>query len=126
MTHQLQQFTAEYGPLLDDLKTKLDTGLGPLTWSEREDAKLTTNHLNEPVMQAGMYRASGVNVPFIDRLRITKDMNAVLYEHDFPEQPEITGSSSGHLVFESTDGAHAKLTVLIKMGVDMWVEKPVK
>lgn len=103
----------EYRKLLKDLKEAIDRVLGPLDWN------ITTDDEDQE-----LYLASGVDVPNIDRERLAKAINNVLYEHGFPEQPEPTGSPSGHLIFEAEDGAHAVVHILVKMGVDMWVDLP--
>ena len=51
-------------------------------------------------------------------------VNGVLTRFGFPEQPAMTGSPSGHLVCESVDGRGAEFTLLVKMAVDAWVDKP--
>lgn len=103
----------EYRQLLKDLQRAIDKALGPLEWDI---------HVADDGSE--LYLATGVDVANIDRERLAKNVNFVLYEYGFPEQPEPTGSPSGHLVVTAEDGAHAVVHILVKMGVDMWVELP--
>ncbi|WP_210650931.1 hypothetical protein [Nocardioides sp. SYSU D00065] len=126
MTHDLdaQALAADYGPMLDELRRALDREIGPLTWTPRTDAEEVTRHDGSRALRVGAVNAIGVRTAELEPRRLTGAVNAVLSRHGFREQPAMTGSPSGHLVCESTNGSGAEFTLLVKMAVDAWVDQP--
>jgi hypothetical protein len=119
-----QALAGAYGPLLDALQEALEAEIGPLTWSPRADATEVTRHDGSHALRVSAINGIGVRTAELDPPRLSRVVNQVLARHGFPEQPAMTGSPSGHLVCESVDGSGAELTLLVKMAVDAWVDRP--
>lgn len=120
----LRQLSRDYGKLLDELQVEIEKVLGPLLWDPRLAASETVLLDGTEVYRAGEINAIGVRVAEIERGALTKAVNRVLIRHGFPDQPEISGSYSGHLVMQSTDGAGATVNLLVKSGVQAFIDKP--
>lgn len=119
---EIQAWARTYGPVLDALRTALETEIGPLLWDERTDPASVIRHDGSRATRIGSIHAIGVPLPQLDLTALSNMVNQVLVTNGFPEQPPITGSRSGHLVCEAVDPYGAELTLLIKDSVDARME----
>ncbi len=121
---QIGAAAREYKPLLDDLKAACTQQLGELIWLPRQDTEVTQRGRDDPtpVIRVGPDFARGVLLSAVDPVRLTAALNVVLAKHDFPQQPTLTGSPSGHLTFQCRDGAMSELNFWLKGDVEFWVD----
>lgn len=121
---EIQTWARTYGPALDALQTALEDEIGPLLWDDRTDPATVARRNGSTAVRIGAIHAIGVPLPRLDLDSLGTAVNQVLISSGFPEQPPMTGSTSGHLVCEAVDPYQAELTLLIKDSVDAWVEVP--
>ena len=122
----VKQLSREYGPMLDALRSAIDTEMNHLRWTPRTDPEELTRRDGKRVLRIGVVEGRGVPLPDLDLHHLTKTVNQVITRFGYLPQPVMTGSPSGYLIMNATDGDGVEFTLMIKSQVVAWVDKPLK
>lgn len=124
MVSNLAWANREYSPLLDDMRVAMADYLGPLYWMARQDTDDVIDREGQRVVRVGPDFARAVPLYQVVPRNLSKICNQVLARHEFPEQPVMTGSDTGHLRMDATDGRGATLYFFLKADLEYWVDVP--
>lgn len=116
-----KELTAEYLPIVLELREILDPIIGPLLWKEPMETRIVTHTERPPFARIGTSFGDGVALKTVDPDEVFRAFNTVARKHGFSQAPRVEWVDGG-ISLTADNGIGTTIETRVGQNLRIWVD----